>query len=153
MIIWREPSSANLPRLEFFILFRLIWLSTEARPGNMPKITPLTPIHNVLEELIKSCGLETHMLEARLKHEWPTIVGSNIAQHALPEQIRFNKLYLFIDSPAWIQELTFFKPELLRKTNAALLRFEVDFRIEEIVLRLDRGLSGDPAPFKTPRYS
>lgn len=86
------------------------------------------------------------MVEYRLRSEWPSIVGNNVAQHALPDHIRFNKLYLSVDSPGWIQELTFFKPELLRKTNAALKRLETDIQVKEIVLRLDRGLSAGPDP-------
>ncbi|MBI4715576.1 MAG: DUF721 domain-containing protein, partial [Nitrospirae bacterium] len=39
--------------------------------------------------------------------------------HTRPEEIRFKKLHLVVDSSAWMQQLTFFKKEIIEKVNTA----------------------------------
>lgn len=73
------------------------------------------------------------MAEHRLREHWAEVVGDQIASHAQPDQIRFRKLYLAVDSPAWMQELAFLKPTLMEKVNAALRRFRADFHIQEVM--------------------
>ncbi len=107
----------------------------------MPKALPFASADQILQGLISQYGLEGPMAEHRLRERWAEVVGDQIAAHAQPDQIRFRKLYLAVDSPAWMQELAFLKPTLLEKVNAALRRFRADFHIQEIVLKL-----GQPAP-------
>lgn len=106
----------------------------------MPKVSPFTGVNQILQRLIAQYGFEGPMAEHRLREEWAGIVGEPIAAHAWPDQIRFHKLYLNVDSPAWMQELAFLKPTLLGKVNTALDRFKAGYSIAEIVLRL-----GSPA--------
>lgn len=112
----------------------------------MPKALPFTSADQILQGLIAQYGLEGPMAEHRLREHWAEVVGDQIAAHAQPDQIRFRKLYLAVDSPAWMQELAFLKPTLMEKVNTALRRFRADFHIQEIVLKL-----GQPAP--TPLHS
>lgn len=107
----------------------------------MPKALPFTSADQILQGLIAQYGLEGPMAEHRLREHWAEVVGDQIASHAQPDQIRFRKLYLAVDSPAWMQELAFLKPTLMEKVNTALRRFRADFHIQEIVLKL-----GQPAP-------
>jgi len=112
----------------------------------MPKPLPFRSADQILQGLITQYGLEGPMAEYRLRENWAEVVGDHIAAHAQPDQIRFRKLYLAVDSPAWMQELAFLKPTLLEKANAALRQFRADFQIQEIILTL-----GQPAP--TPAQS
>ena len=50
------------------------------------------------------------MFEARLRRQWPDIVGEPIAAHTRPDQIRFKKLYVLVHNSVWLQQLTFLKP-------------------------------------------
>lgn len=111
----------------------------------MPKALPFTSASQILQRLIEQYGLQGPMAEHRLREHWGEIVGDQIAGHAQPDQIRFHKLSLFVDSPAWMQELAFLKPTLLEKVNAALGQFKADFTVQEIILRL-----GVSAPTPTP---
>ena len=83
------------------------------------------------------------MAEHFLKQRWAEIVGEQIAGHTQPDQIRFHKLYLSVDSPPWMQELSFLKSTLLEKVNAALIDHNAGLTVHEIVLRL--GSSGSIA--------
>ena len=106
-------------------------------------------ISQVIQGLINQYGLEGPMAEHRLREQWAEIVGQPIADHTRPDQIRYRKLYLFVDSPAWMQEMLFLKPVLLEKINSALERLQTrtpdaqgSFDLKEIVLRLDPFLPG-----------
>jgi predicted nucleic acid-binding Zn ribbon protein len=112
----------------------------------MPKVLPFTSANQILQRLIEQYGLQGPMAEYRLREHWKEVVGDQIAAHAQPDQIRFHKLYLSVDSPAWMQELAFLKPTLLEKVNEALRHYKADFTIKEITLRL-----GSSAP--TPAQS
>jgi predicted nucleic acid-binding Zn ribbon protein len=112
----------------------------------MPKALPFTSADQILQGLIAQYGLEGPMAEHRLREHWTEIVGDQVAAHAQPDQIRFRKLYLTVDSSAWMQEMSFLKPMLLEKVNGALNRFRAGFHLQEIILRL-----GQTVP--TPKQS
>lgn len=74
---------------------------------------------SILSGLSKRLGLESRMLELRLQRRWRDIVGEPMASHTWPAQIRFKKLYLIVRNSVWLQQLTFLKPALLTKLQAA----------------------------------
>jgi hypothetical protein len=59
-------------------------------------------------------------------------VGEHLAAHTRPDSIRFKKLYLLVPNSVWLQQLSFLKPMLLEKVNAAADKPVVT----EIVLRV-----------------
>ncbi|WP_447975199.1 DUF721 domain-containing protein [Nitrospira sp. Kam-Ns4a] len=75
-------------------------------------------VTSILQDLVHRYGIETKLLERRLRRCWPEIAGEVIAAHTRPDQIRYRKLYLLADSSAWLQHLTFLKPALIEKVNA-----------------------------------
>jgi predicted nucleic acid-binding Zn ribbon protein len=91
----------------------------------------MTSLSEVLSETLTRLGLEKALVEAKILAQWDSLVGPMISAHARPEQIRFNKLYVRVDSPAWFQELTLLKPSLLQKLNDALGKDS----ISDLVLR------------------
>jgi hypothetical protein len=63
--------------------------------------------------------MEAKLLEHKLLKNWPDIAGQPVASHTRPDHIRFKKLYLVAENSVWVQHLTFLKPELVAKVNAA----------------------------------
>jgi hypothetical protein len=55
-----------------------------------------------------------------IRKRWSQIVGNPLAEHTFPLHLRFRKLTLLVDSPAWMQELCYLQPELLRRLQEAL---------------------------------
>lgn len=78
----------------------------------------LDSFSSILAGLAHRLGLESKIFEARLRRQWPDIVGDPIAAHTRPDQIRFKKLYVLVHNSVWLQQLTFLKPVLLEKVNA-----------------------------------
>lgn len=90
---------------------------------------------SILSGLSKRLGLESKLLELRLRNRWRNIVGEPIASHTWPAQIRFKKLYLIVRNSVWLQQLTFLKPALLAKLQAdsgAEAVTDIAFRVGEI---------------------
>ncbi len=109
-------------------------------PG-MSKRSVFSPFADVLGGVARRLGLESKLLEARLRRDWPAIVGEAIAANTRPDQIRFKKLYLSVHNSVWMHQLNFLKPTLLEKVNNAA-GTEL---ITDIILRIG-DLSGPPPP-------
>jgi predicted nucleic acid-binding Zn ribbon protein len=97
----------------------------------------LAPIQGILNQVIRQHGLEGKFREYQLLLQWEEIVGRTIAQHTYPETIRFKKLILRVDSPVWMQQLTFLKKDMLQKINETFR----EGMVQDIQLRL--GLPDD----------
>ena len=76
------------------------------------------PIGAILQTVVQRQGLAVKLLEHQLWQRWPEIAGPQIAAHSRPDQIRFRKLTLFVQSSVWLQQLLFLKPSLIEKINA-----------------------------------
>ena len=74
-------------------------------------------VSSVLEGLTRRLGLESKLLESRLRRNWVSIVGEPIASNTWPDQIRYKKLYLLVHNSVWLHQLTFLKPTLIEKLN------------------------------------
>jgi hypothetical protein len=90
-----------------------------------------------LVKMLKARGLESRLKEYRILGQWEKAVGKVIARHARPSSLRGQKMTLVVDSPAWMQQLSLLKPELIEKANRHLGHDA----IRDIVLKL-----GDVAP-------
>ena len=104
----------------------------------------------ILAGLAHRLGLESKLFEARLRRQWPDIVGEAIAIHARPDHIRFRKLTVFVHNSVWLQQLSFLKPVLLEKVNA----LAGEPLVTEIVLRIgdvpvNTALASSESPDKT----
>ena len=92
----------------------------------------------ILEGLARRLGLESKLLESRLRRNWVSIVGEPIASNTWPDQIRYKKLYLLVHNSVWLHQLTFLKPTLLHNLNgvaAGELVTDIVLRVGEIPSR------------------
>ncbi len=102
---------------------------------------PLDSVASVLAGLAHRLGLESKLLETRLHRQWSEIVGQQIAAHTRPDQIRFKKLYVYVQHSVWLQQLTYLKPDLLAKINATA----GESLVSDLVLRIgDFGSDSSP---------
>jgi len=95
-------------------------------------------VSSVLEGLARRLGLESKLLESRLRRDWVSIVGEPIASNTWPDQIRYKKLYLLVHNSVWLHQLTFLKPTLIHKLNTVAggeLVTDIVLRVGEIPSR------------------
>src|SRR5512138_3360532 len=114
---------------------RLFWLDRSAQTSyhlRMRGVRPIDSIGTVLNGLARRLGLESKLLECRIRREWTTIVGEPIASNTWPDQIRYKKLYVRVHNTVWLHQLTFLKPALIKKLSSVA---GTDL-ISDIVLRV-----------------
>ncbi len=71
-------------------------------------------------KILKERGMQSRLPEYRISSRWASTVGPAIAQHAQPRTLRGGRLLLIVDSPAWMQQLSLMKPEIIGKLNSNL---------------------------------
>ena len=71
--------------------------------------------------------------DPRLMSAFRKAAGATIALHAQPRRLERGVLHIAVDSPVWLQELTFLRAQLLAKVSRAL-----GGEVREIRLRLAR---------------
>jgi len=112
--------------------------------GRMPHRAFFDSVGSVLKNLVQRYGLESKLLDYRLRQHWPEIAGEQIATHTRPDGIRFRKLYLIVENSVWLQQLTFLKPTLLENINAAAVGAGGSPAVTDIVLRVGNIADGPP---------
>ncbi len=104
----------------------------------MRRVGSIDSLSSILEGVARRLGLESKLLENRLRRDWVSIVGEPMASNTWPDQIRYKKLYLLVHNSVWLHQLTFLKPTLIQKLNGAAggeLITEIVLRVGEIPLR------------------
>jgi predicted nucleic acid-binding Zn ribbon protein len=93
-----------------------------------------------LGSMLKARGLGSRLSEYRIFGQWEKAVGPAIARHAQPQAVRGKKLTLIVDSPAWMQQLSLLKPEIIEKVNSTLGKKtinDITLRIGEVESRAE----------------
>ncbi len=111
----------------------------------MRRLGPIDSISSILEGLARRLGLESKLLESRLRRNWVSIVGEPIASNTWPDQIRYKTLYLLVHNSVWLHQLTFLKPTLIQKINQ-VTGSEV---VTNIILKIGELPKTDQAPAPT----
>ncbi len=104
----------------------------------MRRLGSIDSVSIVLAGLARRLGLESKLLESRLRRNWVSIVGEPIASNTWPDLIRYKKLYLLVHNSVWLHQLTFLKPTLLHKLNTVAggeLIIDIVLRVGEIPSR------------------
>lgn len=77
---------------------------------------------HLIEDLIRSFGLERKVKENQVIVRWPEIVGPRIAERATPERVEAGKLFVRVRSATWRSELFLLKPRIIEKIDSEIGR-------------------------------
>jgi predicted nucleic acid-binding Zn ribbon protein len=72
---------------------------------------------SVLKKYIHSKPFGENLLKIEVLSQWDEICPPIIAKHAKPVGFKNKKLSLEVNSSAWLNELTFFKEDLITELN------------------------------------
>lgn len=86
---------------------------------------------SVLSPLLKKLGIEEGTRLVCLQKDWDTILDKTLTMHMSPSKLTEGELLLNVDSPVWIQQLTYLKNELIKKLGAYGVK-SVRFRLGKI---------------------
>ena len=68
---------------------------------------------------------------SQIKNNWQDIFDKPLSLHMYPSKLSEGELLLNVDSPIWIQQLTYYKKEIINKLDAYGVK-EVRFRIGRV---------------------
>ncbi|MHB0912087.1 MAG: DUF721 domain-containing protein [Armatimonadota bacterium] len=74
-------------------------------------------LSQVLGQTLKNLDLESRLREQKCLACWDEVVGERVADAAQPEFIRGGKLFVVTKSPAWANELSMMKKEIVERIN------------------------------------
>jgi len=81
-----------------------------------PPTRPTPALRQLVPGIMKGLGLEQRLHQSQVFHQWPDIVGVDIAKHAQPVSLKNGMLIVAVDHPVWLQELSrYHKPMLVQK--------------------------------------
>lgn len=86
---------------------------------------------SLLTHLIRDLGIEDGIRLAMMKREWYSLFQKPLSYHVSPCRLSEGELLLNVDSPVWLQELNFFKEEIIKKLGSYGVR-EVRFKLGRI---------------------
>lgn len=80
----------------------------------------VTPLSDILNELLRKEGLETPLLQRRLIAAWDEVVGKAVVRHTTDKYIRNQTLYVKISNPALRADLSMMRTQLVHRLNDAV---------------------------------
>lgn len=80
----------------------------------------LTDIKNIIDRIAKQSGLESKIRESKILQNWEKEVGVEISNHTTPIRLFRGKLFVKVDSPVLMNQLTFIKKEIIDKLNKSI---------------------------------
>ena len=84
----------------------------------------------ILGSVLKKHDISKVSTLGRFTGSWDGLVGSSISAHTSPIDLRDGILFILVDSPVWMQQLSFLKAEMLEKLSK--------HGVSDIMLRLGR---------------
>lgn len=86
------------------------------------KNAQLTQAADVLQGLLQNSKshLSDGFIRYRVEQQWADIVGPTISQQTIPCAFEKGTLFIYVQHPAWSQQLRFFQEDIRQKVNAHL---------------------------------
>jgi len=84
-----------------------------------------------IQRIARNLGFESSLRLARIKGQWDVIFSGPVSLHARPVSLVRSTLTIVVDSPAWLQQLSFLKDDLVSKLAAFGVK-DVRFRTGHI---------------------
>jgi hypothetical protein len=83
--------------------------------GFFGKLSDLERAGTVLGSLVKDLGLESALALYRIRENWESVFRGPLSLHSSPSGLSRGRLLVNVDSPAWLQQLNFYRKDVVRK--------------------------------------
>lgn len=97
-------------------------------------------ICSIILPIYKDLGLEEKLILKEIETKWHVFFSSPFSLHTCPIDLKDGELLINVDSPAWLQQLKFMQPMIIKKLG--------EYPVNAIKLRLGRvkrdGLKENP---------
>lgn len=99
----------------------------------------------LISPFLKQSGIEEAVRLERIKEEWLDIFNEPLSSHMYPFSLKDGELLINIDSPVWLQQVSFYKDDIAGKLSP--------FEVKGVRFRLGRIASGNNARTTKPVQS
>ncbi len=86
----------------------------------MTKSKAPAPLKQVIKDILVPLGQGGRLVEADIMSGWTTIVGSQLAGKCFPYYLKDGVLTVGVSSSPWLNQLQFYRDEIVRKVNVHL---------------------------------
>jgi hypothetical protein len=86
---------------------------------------------DLLLPLIKNLGIENCIKLAEIHKNWYNLFKDPLSLHMSPCKLSEGEILLTVDSPVWLQELTYFKGDIIKKLSPYGVK-DVRFRLGRV---------------------
>ena len=101
--------------------------SQEVDNAGVQPFTQMKTISSLLGPIFKELGIEERLTIDEIRGEWRTIFNEPLSLHTYPVELTSGELLINVDSPVWLQQLKFFKQDIIKKLaryNIKTIRFK-----------------------------
>jgi hypothetical protein len=109
----------------------------------------MEPIKAILDDLFHKRKIDKTLHVYRIFKVWDQAVGRRIASHSQPKRYRNGTLWIVVDSPTWMQQLTFLAEDIRGQVNQALgspMVEKIRFQLGEVRILSDPSPEESPSP-------
>lgn len=92
------------------------------------------PLQEAIQHLLEGIGVPTGVEELRILACWDEVVGKQVSRRARPDGLKGGRLYVIVEDPIWLHQLSLLKPTLIASLNERL-RFPV---VKELYLKVGK---------------
>jgi hypothetical protein len=94
---------------------------------------------SLLASVIKDLGIADGVKFAEIKRDWNALFDQPLSFHMFPSMFSNSELLIFVDSPAWLQELSFFREDIRRKLESYGVK-SIRFRLGRVATNTKKGV-------------
>lgn len=91
-------------------------------------------VDSLLRPLVKDFGMESDMKFIELKKNWHILFNGPLLYHMSPYRLTEGVLLLNVDSPVWLQELNYFKRDIVGKLSLYGVK-DVRFKLGKVLMK------------------
>lgn len=85
----------------------------------------------LISPILKEFGMEEAVSFEGIKRRWADMFPEPLSLHMSPSGLKNGELLITVDSPLWLQQLTFFKTEIIKNLSSYGIR-DVRFRVGKV---------------------
>jgi hypothetical protein len=74
-------------------------------------------VSSLLKPFIRDLGIEENVRLAQIRRDWHNLFRKTLSYHMSPFAFSNGELLVHVDSPAWMQELNFYRIDILKKMH------------------------------------
>ena len=96
-------------------------------------------LDSLLRTLIRDFGIENSIRIIEAKKNWHTLFSEPISCHMTPYRVTEGVMFLNVDSPVWLQELTYLKKDIIEKLSPYDIK-DVRFKLGKVPKKAGSGI-------------